>query len=322
MGIEISFTQLPKIRKRKIQRRLVITLLALFIVINTVGSFIGAKVLSSLEALSDKSASTASLALEKKLERLPHSDVSIVSKDGLTLKGTYVRASSDSKNTVILIPGLNSSRYSVQQFSEIYLGRGFNVLMYDPRAQGESGGKKISYGYHELEDLTCWINYIWSKYPYGQIGIHGESFGAAAALMEFGLNSDKRVKFYVADCSFTSMKDLISYNIAKSYNIKNKYLQNIMFFYTDLICRVKNGYSLNKISPLDSIKQYSTPVLFIHGSADKIVPSSMSKTMYENKKGTKDIYIMNGADHGLSYASNPEQYKKVVNDFLDKIYKQ
>lgn len=73
----------------------------------------------------------------------------------------------------------------------LFIKKGWNVLIYDHRRHGESGGKTTSYGHYEKFDLQTVVN--WLKNEVGEsliLGIHGESMGAVTTLLYGGMVED------------------------------------------------------------------------------------------------------------------------------------
>ncbi|MGQ0453143.1 alpha/beta hydrolase, partial [Bacillus sp. SS-TM] len=92
------------------------------------------------------------------------------------------------------------------KYANLFLKRGYNVLIYDHRRHGKTGGKTTSYGYYEKHDLKSVVD--WLKNRFGTnitLGIHGESMGAATLLQYAGLVEDG-ADFYIADCPRKSEK--------------------------------------------------------------------------------------------------------------------
>ncbi|MDR2078952.1 MAG: alpha/beta hydrolase, partial [Treponema sp.] len=60
------------------------------------------------------------------------------------------------------------------------------------------------------------------------------------------------------------------------------------------------------------------PILFIHGTADRDIPFSMSEEMYRQAKNPLSrLEIFEGADHAHSYEKDPLRYNRAVRDFAE-----
>jgi fermentation-respiration switch protein FrsA (DUF1100 family) len=61
-------------------------------------------------------------------------------------------------------------------------------------------------------------------------------------------------------------------------------------------------------------------MLFIHGDNDKFVPTKFMAPVYQATNGPKEKYLVPGAAHVESYRTNPVQYEKTVQKFLQKYF--
>lgn len=59
-------------------------------------------------------------------------------------------------------------------------------------------------------------------------------------------------------------------------------------------------------------------MLFIHGDADGYVPTRMVYPLYEAKPGEKELWVVPGAAHAVSYRDNREEYTRRVKAFVEK----
>ena len=55
---------------------------------------------------------------------------------------------------------------------------------------------------------------------------------------------------------------------------------------------MRDGYTLNLVSPIDVIDQIEKPVLFIHSLQDDFILPKMTEELYEKKTRTKNIKII------------------------------
>lgn len=246
---------------------------------------------------------------------LPYEELVITSQEGYKLKGYFYDVNEHSDKVVIIHHGYTSNHYVCLQFAEIFFHLGFNALLVDMRSHGESEGKYITYGYKEREDLNLWVDLIRKKVgPNGVIGLHGQSMGGATVLMYAGKYGDK-IDFVVADCAYSRGRDIIKYQFKKA---------KVPFYpvYDFLNIKLKNmcGFDMNKISPIDNIKKSNTPVLFVHGTNDDVVPHNMSEEMFKAKNGKKDrLLLIPGAVHVGAYSKDRKKYGNEIKAFLEEV---
>lgn len=61
-------------------------------------------------------------------------------------------------------------------------------------------------------------------------------------------------------------------------------------------------------------------MLFIHGDADTFVPTWMVYPLYEAKPEPKELWIVPGATHAMSYKDYPQEYTEHVKKFVGNTY--
>ena len=57
------------------------------------------------------------------------------------------------------------------------------------------------------------------------------------------------------------------------------------------------------------------PVLFVHGSDDRFVPVTMTYENYRACAAPKELLVVPGAGHGLSYYVEQDRYEEKVKAF-------
>ena len=92
----------------------------------------------------------------------------------------------DSERWVLLLHGYTGWKEEMYQFACWYHGQGYSVLVPDLRCQGESEGDFIGMGWTDHYDCTLWIDQILEQCPEADIVLHGQSMGAATALIMAG----------------------------------------------------------------------------------------------------------------------------------------
>src|SRR5579863_3626791 len=73
-------------------------------------------------------------------------DVTITAPDEAVLRGWTLRPQHGNGDAVILLHGLGDNRMGMAGYAQLFVARGFTVLMPDARAHGVSGGALATYG--------------------------------------------------------------------------------------------------------------------------------------------------------------------------------
>lgn len=241
-------------------------------------------------------------------------EVSITSNDGLKLSGTWLETE-NAKGTIILAHGYRSCK--LVEFSmvlDFYQGYGLNILLPDQRSHGKSEGKLITFGVKECRDVRKWIDWVNEKENYKPVMLSGLSMGASTVLFLADEELPANVKGIIADCGFTSPWDIIGCVFRNVTHLP----AGASLWVAELFARVFGGFSLRQKNTKEVLKNSKLPVLMVHGKADGFVPCEMTQQGYDACAGEKEIFLVEGADHGLSFLKDTEQYKKKVRAFLDR----
>ena len=196
-----------------------------------------------------------------------------------------------------------------------YLEQGFNLLVCDQRCHGQSEGRYITYGAHEKYDCRDWINAAIEKTgPDCEIFLSGMSMGAATVLLAAGLQLPPQVRGIIADCGFTCGYDILK-NTAKNMV---KFTPGFMIDFINFYCRIFAGFDLKEGNTLVAMKSCQTPILFIHGTHDTFVPCEMTLRNHDTCQSKKELLIVRGAEHGMSYLIEEERCKEALKAFIKK----
>lgn len=201
-------------------------------------------------------------------------------------------------------------------FAKYYLENGINLFFPDHIASGESEGTHCSFGYYEKEDCLKWLTYLTDNFGKDiKIFLHGISMGCATVCMMSERDElPSNVKFIIADCGFTTAKELFSFKL-KELGISPKPIYTA----ANLTHKINCGYGFDDIAPEESVRRAKVPMLFVHGDDDKLVPSFMVHTLYENCGAEyKDLLLVPGADHAQSHKVWEKQYEEKINEFIEK----
>ena len=147
--------------------------------------------------------------LIEEMEKVPFEQVYITSYDGTKLAARYYHLS-DSAPLQIQFHGYRST--AVRDFSggfQLAQKMGRNLLVVDQRAGGKSGGNTICFGIKEKYDCLEWIKYAIKRFGNIPIMLTGVSMGAATVMLAAGEPLPENVIGVLADCGYTSTKDII-----------------------------------------------------------------------------------------------------------------
>jgi len=252
------------------------------------------------------------------LETRKSETVSIKSHDGLALSALYFPSDKDTGRFVICAHGYKSS--GLRDFSGVadyYLSNNVSMLIIDHRSHGKSEGNDICFGTKSRYDISLWAKYLVDRFGKDiTILLDGVSMGATTVLGAVGLDLPDNVCGAIADCGYTSMWDIFSHLLHNAFHLPRFPL----LYICDAICKHRMGFGFKDFSTVESLKNAKIPVFFAHGSADNFVPSYMSENSYNACVSRKELYICEGASHGLSFVVDPDEYKRRIETFFPEFF--
>lgn len=264
-----------------------------------------------------ESRSDEMFALMDELSAIPFEQVYITSHDGLKLTGRYYHVK-DGAPVHIEFHGYRG--YACRDFcggNKLAREKGANTLLVDQRAHGNSEGNTISMGINERFDCLSWVRYICRRFGNDTpIIISGVSMGATTVLMSAELDLPENVIGIIADCPYSSPKDIIL-QVGHDMKLPIK----LLYPFIKLGAKLYGHFDLEAADAAEAVCHAKIPVLIIHGEDDKFVPCSMSKKIYEafkasNPDGDIIFETFPGADHGISFLTDEYRYGKIIDHAL------
>ena len=236
-------------------------------------------------------------------------DYTVTSYDGYILHAQFLKNPGDTDRYILISHGYTDNRFGSLKYAFMYLEQGFNVILYDLRGHGLDEPTFCTYTVRERKDLLAMILDSRERYPNASLfGLHGESLGAATSIAV--LEEKPPVDFVVSDCGFSDIVPVLK------GAIKGMHLPGSLVDIASVCARIRFGYSFSEMRPIDSLKENTIPILFIHGAEDSLILPEHSERMKEATKGYADLHLIPGADHAMSILTDPESYRKYVADFL------
>ncbi len=186
-----------------------------------------------------------------------------------------------------------------------------NALLIDQRAAGASEGHVISFGINESKDCLRWIDFAIEHFGKSvELIITGVSMGAATVVMAAGNDLPKNVVSVIADCGYTSAKEIIGKVVREM-----KLPPRLLYPFIKLGARLFGRFDIDSDSPIEAVKRSKTPIIFIHGDDDGFVPHEMSVKLSEACASKNKMVTIVGAAHGLAYPVDKEAYIKALKFF-------
>ena len=243
--------------------------------------------------------------------------LNITSSDGLELTGYHYTPENSNDKWAVIVHGYGHNHKHMNGFAQMYLLNGYNVLMVDQRAAGESEGDWLTMGVAEGNDVALWTQKIAEINPNAKIILHGVSMGAATAMLAAANPNATNVVSLVEDCGYTNVINLVDIlkEALKDSNPKlSAQLSNPEFIeMIDTAAETLTGYKLTAAAPIDSIGNATMPSIFISGDSDSVVPMSNLDSLYTaSGAGVKEIFTVAGATHALSALTDSIGYANAV----------
>ncbi|MGI5887876.1 MAG: alpha/beta hydrolase [Oscillospiraceae bacterium] len=242
----------------------------------------------------------------------------IRSFDGTSLAGFY-REDTSNHRWMLGFHGYNSDHEVLidNAVAPYFDSLGYNILLPDMRANGESGGKYTGAGWLEGMDVVYWVRWVVGRDPDAEIVLFGQSLGAASVLMAGGSRRPcmKRVKAIIEDSGYASV-----WTMFKDCTEDILHMPKFPFIYVaDIYSRIHLGFSARKADIGKRVTASSFPTLFIHGEDDRVVDPINVRTLYDCKvEGYKEMRSVPCAGHVSSVYVLGDEYYGMISSFLKR----
>ena len=248
----------------------------------------------------------------RQVRALPQEPVEITSFDGLKLRGIYYEYAPGAPIELMFHGYRGSAERDLPGGVQRCFAVGRSALIVDQRCSGKSEGNVISFGINEHKDCLAWVDFMVNRFgPDVKIILTGISMGAATVLMAGGRELPDNVIGILADCGYTSPKEIIQ-TVMPRMGVPPR----LGYPFVKLGAKIFGKFDLEETSPIEAVKNCKIPVIFFHGETDDFVPCYMSKAVYDACPTRKVICTVPGAGHGLSYAVEPERYVSTLYHFF------
>lgn len=249
------------------------------------------------------------------VRQLPCRKFSIASFDGIALHAKYYEYAPGAPIELMFHGYRGNAESDLCGGVQRCFALGHSAFIVDQRACGKSGSNVITFGVRESRDCHSWLEFIQQEFPDAKIILTGISMGASTVLMASGSPLPQSVVGILADCGYTSAKDIIQ-AVIHTMNLPPK----LAYPFVRLAARIFGGFDLEEHPAIEAVTRCKVPVIFFHGEADDFVPCYMSRQNYEACTAPKkQLVTIPGAGHGLCYVIDPERYLEEMRHFFQEI---
>lgn len=214
-----------------------------------------------------------------------------------------------SKGTVCMFHGHGGTKSGIFEEATAFRKAGYNTLLVDFRAHGNSEGNTCTIGYNESEDVKLAYDYVKNRGE-KNIVLYGISMGAAAvakSVNDYPLFPSR----IILEMPFGSILSAAEGRI-RMMNIPAEPLAALITFWGG----AEHGFWAFKMQPAEFVKKISCPVLLQWGVLDPRVTEAETKEIYNNIAATKKLVVYQNSGHESLCKSEHEKWTSEITAFL------
>lgn len=239
--------------------------------------------------------------------------VTLKTESGILIDAWYGRPDSTSKGTVLLFHGIMADKGMLLAEASEFRYQGYNVLLVDFRAHGNSSGTTTTIGIREIEEVKLAYEYIQQKGE-KNIFLYGSSMGAVVvsrAVAVYKLNPSG----VFLEMPFASMQSHIR---ARLRNMGfSSFIEKPFSFFVTFWMGIERGMKTFKHQMPDYASQITCPVLMQWGADDTYSLKGETNKVYNAiASPKKKLVVYDHAGHESLLQNDPAKWRLEVEKFL------
>jgi uncharacterized protein len=250
----------------------------------------------------------------QKLIQRDSEDVEFTTEDGLPIRGWFLAARSGRPSrTLIICHGLGANRSNFLPFVVVGDALEANVLIFDFRGHGDSGGHTVTMGYWEKLDVLAAVKYLREERPTQarEVFAIGISMGSAA-LIRAAAEVNPPLDGIIVDSSFPSAEELTNKVLAHYPSAIRPFIAGPG---VPLAC-LNAGCWLPDVRPIDDIARVRAPLLMIHDQGDELMILENAQRLFNQAVEPKKMWVTRIGSHGSSFLGARKDYLQTIRDFF------
>lgn len=238
-------------------------------------------------------------------------DVHIV-RDGLNLYGKYYDLGY--KRCCILLSGRTESLRYGYFFVKPYAEAGWNVMVIDSRAHGNSDGQYNTLGFEESLDDLAWAKFLHEEKGMEQVIFHGICIGAAGGVLAI---THKNCPDYVAGLVAEGMFTYFGYSMLQQLKERKRNFWPVLYA-INMWNKRYTGHSFMR-GPIHVIDRMEKPLLMLHSKEDPYSVPKNAQKLYDlcPSKQKKLVWFDHGG-HSMLRITDTVKYDASIQEFLNE----
>ena len=241
-----------------------------------------------------------------------YENIKLRTNNNLSIDGWYGNVDT-ANGCIIFFHGITNNKVVLLKEADEFKSWGYNVLLIDFRAHGNSEGAQSSFGYKETDEVEKAFQFARLK-GNKNILLYGSSLGSVVIMKAVGENKIAPLAI-IADMPFGSLRDHLR---ARASEVG--FPSEPFAFLVTLWIGIENGYNGFNLQSYNYAKKINCPVLLQGGDRDMYVGEKEIKRIYQNLEvAHKKLIIYQGANHQSFLQYDPIYWQKNITGFLDSL---
>lgn len=217
--------------------------------------------------------------------QVKYDEVHFSSQDGTKLHGWWLKPDGYSNGLMVVAHG-NAQNLSSHFTGWVWLVKaGYELFIFDYRGYGESDGEVDLED--ALDDTVAAMQYAQEHYR-GNLYICGQSIGGMLVINALSRHPFKRYRFAIIDSTYSELEEIGRETLSRTL-ITWPFQWMAYPLLTD------------RFDPIDKLGAVEIPLLFITGSADKLIPPNHSWQLFDAAKRPKEFWLVPEVGHIRSF---------------------
>lgn len=239
--------------------------------------------------------------------------VHLITAKQIPIEAWYARSDSAAQGTVMLFHGVSSNKSRMLQEAEAFRMFGYNVMLLDLRAHGNSGGNTITFGVREVEEVKLAYDFVKAKGE-KNIFLWGSSMGAVVVTKAVA-DYPMEISGIILEAPFASLQTHLQAR-ARAEGFRG-FPEKPFGFLVGWWMGVERGFKGHRHKTTSYIKKIAAPVLLQWGALDQYVMQKETDKIYNAiSSGSKKLIVYGRAGHESLLQNDPLKWKLEVQRFL------